>query len=252
MSRALKRVVLVTGAASGIGRETAIAFARTGAQVVVSDVQEPEGIEAVRAIEGLGGSALWVRCDVSQEAEVRSLMARIQERFGRLDAAFNNAGIEGQSAFTAACTSENWDRVLSINLKGIWLCMKHEIPLMLSSGGGSIVNCASIAGLVGFQGLPAYVASKHGVLGLTRTAALEYARQGLRINAVCPGVIQTPMVDRLTQGDPKARDQLMAGEPVGRVGLPAEIAHAVVWLCSDEASFVTGHPLVVDGGWVAQ
>lgn len=246
------RVALVTGAASGIGRATALAFARSGANVVVADTQEVDGIHTARMIEDLGRRAIFVRCDVSQEAEVKEVMRRTVETFGRLDFAFNNAGIEGAQAFTPDCTSENWDRVINVNLKGVWLCMKYQIPQMLKQGGGAIVNCASIAGLIGFPGIPAYVASKHGVNGLTKTAALEYAKSGIRINAVCPGVIETPMIDRFAHGEAQIRKQLADGEPVGRVGRPDEIADAVLWLCSDSSSFVTGNPMAVDGGWVAQ
>lgn len=172
--------------------------------------------------------------------------------YGRLDCAFNNAGIEGAMADTVACTEENWDRTLAVNLKSIWLCMKHEIPRMLEQGGGAIVNCASIAGLVGFGNLPAYTASKHGVVGITRSAALEYAKRGIRINAVCPGVIRTPMVERVFGAQPGMEAQLAAGEPIGRLGRPEEIAAAVLWLRSEQASFVTGQAIAVDGGWTTQ
>jgi len=171
--------------------------------------------------------------------------------YGRLDCAFNNAGIEGDQAPTADCSQENWHRVLAVNLTGVWLCMKHEIPQMLKQGGGVIVNMSSVAGSVGFPGLPAYVASKHGVIGITRTAALEYAAKGIRVNAICPGVIRTEMVERVTGGDPEIEKQFTALEPIGRMGNPEEVAEAVVWLCSSESSFVIGHPLVVDGGLVA-
>lgn len=246
------KVALVTGAASGIGRATALAFAREGAQVIVSDRDETGGAETCRWILDRGGRAAFVAADVSQSGDVDRLLARTLETYGRLDYAFNNAGIEGSPAPTHECTEENWDRTIDINLKGVWLCMKKEIPILLKQGGGAIVNCSSIAGLVGFSGIPAYVASKHGVLGLTKTAALEYAKQGIRINAICPGVIQTPMIDRFTQGNAQAYAQLAAGEPVARMGRPEEIADAVLFLCSERASFITGHPLVADGGWVAQ
>ena len=172
--------------------------------------------------------------------------------FGRLDSAFNNAGIEGETAPTADCTEKNWERVININLRGVWLCMKYEIPVMLKQKSGAIVNTSSIAGQVSFEGIPAYCASKGGVNQLTRAAAMEYVRAGIRINAVCPGVIATPMVDRFTKGDKRAATDLAALEPMGRMGKPEEIAEAVLWLCSKGASFVTGHPLVVDGGWVAR
>ncbi|MCX7907405.1 MAG: SDR family oxidoreductase [Bacteroidetes bacterium] len=242
------RVALVTGGASGIGRATALAFARAGAQVVVSDVAVEGGQRTVSEIQQAGGEALFIQADVSDPQQVQELIQRTFEAYGRLDCAFNNAGIEGAQASTAECTEENWDRVLAINLKGVWLCMKYEIPVMLRQGGGAIVNTASVAGLVGFPNIPAYVASKHGVVGLTKTAALEYAQQGIRINAVCPGVILTPMVERFSP-DPQS---LAAMEPIGRLGRPEEVAEAVLWLCSDAASFVTGVAFPVDGGFMAQ
>lgn len=246
------KVVLVTGGASGIGRAATLAFAREGAKVVVADVLAEGGEETVRMIKEAGGQATFIKTDVSKATEVEMLIKKAVETYGSLDFAFNNAGIEGTMAPTADCTEENWDRTISINLKGIWLCMKYEIPQMLKQGGGAIVNTASVAGLVGFQGLPAYGASKGGVVQLTRTAALEYAKTGIRVNAVCPGVIRTPMVERLLSDQPEAEAGFIAMEPVGRMGKPEEIAEAVVWLCSDAASFVTGHPMVVDGGLVAQ
>lgn len=245
-----EQVALVTGASSGIGRAAALAFAEEGARVVVCDVHSKEGEETARMIRELEGDAEFIAADVSKSNEVENLIHQTVKRHGRLDFAFNNAGIEGVMASTADCTEDNWDRTLSINLKGVWLCMKYELQHMLGRESGAIVNCSSIAGLVGFQQLPAYVASKHGMVGLTRTAALEYAKKGIRINAVCPGVIHTAMVDRLMQEHP-AMD-LAAGEPIGRMGKPEEIASAVIWLCSDRASFVTGQALAVDGGWVAQ
>ena len=248
-----KKIALVTGASSGIGKATAMRFAEEGATVVLADVQEDTGKQAATDISAATKSeTVFVRCDVSQPKQVEELIAAVIERFGRIDAAFNNAGIEGAPAATHECTLENWTRTIDINLRGIWLCMKQEIPHMLKQKSGSIVNCASIAGLVGFANLPAYTASKHGAIGLTRTAALEYARQGLRINAVCPGVIDTPMVQRFTQGNAEALDQLASAEPVGRFGKPEEVGDAVIWLCSPHSSFVTGQALAVDGGWVAQ
>lgn len=245
------KVALITGASSGIGRASAVAFARAGAAVMIGDVQTEGAAETIRIIESAGGNAGFVRCDVATAADVKNLIDRTVAAHGRLDYAFNNAGIEGQQATTPECTEENWDRVVAINLKGVWLCMKYEIPEILRQG-GAIVNCSSVAGLVGFLGIPAYVAAKHGVVGLTRAAALEHAKTGLRVNAVCPGVIQTPMIDRFVHGEAQARRQLIEGEPVGRVGTPEEVAQAVVWLCSDAASFVTGVAMPVDGGWVAQ
>jgi NAD(P)-dependent dehydrogenase (short-subunit alcohol dehydrogenase family) len=245
------KVALVTGGSSGIGRAAALAFAREGAKVVVADVQVAGGQETVRLIGDAGGEAVFVRTDVASPVEVQALVDQAVQRYGRLDCAFNNAGIEGTLAPTAECSEENWNRTLEVNLKGVWLCMKAEIAQMLKQGGGAIVNTASVAGLVGFQNLPAYCASKGGVVQLTRTAALEYAKMGIRINAVCPGVIRTAMVERVTGGNPQTEAQFVAMEPVGRMGTPEEVAAAVVWLCSDAASFVTGHPMVVDGGLVA-
>jgi NAD(P)-dependent dehydrogenase (short-subunit alcohol dehydrogenase family) len=246
------KVVLVTGGGSGIGRATALAFAREGAKVVVADVVVNGGEETVRMIKAASGEATFVKADVSKATEVEAMVKKAVETYGRLDCAFNNAGIEGAMAPTTDCTEENWDRVIAIDLKGVWLCMKYEIPQMLKQGGGAIVNTASVAGLVGFQGMPAYVAAKHGVNGLTKTAALEYAKSGIRVNAVCPGVIQTPMVERFFQANPQASEGMSALEPVGRLGKPEEIAEAVVWLCSDAASFVTGLPMAVDGALTAQ
>jgi NAD(P)-dependent dehydrogenase (short-subunit alcohol dehydrogenase family) len=246
------KVALVTGAGSGIGRATALTFAREGAKVVVADIIAEGGEETVRMVKAAGGEALFVKTDVSKAAEVEALITKVVQTYGRLDCAFNNAGIEGVFVSTAECSEENWDRTLAINLKGVWLCMKYEIPQMLKQGGGAIVNTASVAGLVGFAGLPAYVASKHGVAGLTKTAALEYAKAGIRVNAVCPGGISTPMTERLFKAQPQMAEAVAALEPVGRMGKPEEIAEAVVWLCSDAASFVTGHAMAVDGGMVAQ
>ncbi|HLF50830.1 SDR family oxidoreductase [Flavobacterium sp.] len=244
------KVAIVTGGSSGIGKATALAFAKKGAKVAVVDWIENN--ETENLIKELGNEAIFIKCDVSKTTDVKAMVAKTIAVFGRLDYAFNNAGIEGASAPTQDCTEENWDKTIGINLKGIWLCMKYEIPEILKQGKGAIVNCSSVAGLIGFSGLPAYVASKHGVIGLTKTAALEYASLGIRVNAVCPGVIQTPMIDRLTGKTKEGIEQFKGLEPLGRFGLPEEIAHAVVWMCSDEASFVTGHAMAVDGGFVAQ
>ena len=246
------KVALVTGAGSGIGRESALAFARAGAKVVVSDIVVEGGEETVRMIQGEGGEAIFVQCDVAKEADVKALIAKTVETYGKLDYAHNNAGIEGMAGPCAECTEENWDRTIGINLKGVWWCCKYEIPEMLKNGGGAIVNTSSVAGLVGFAGIPAYTASKHGVAGLTKAIALDYAKQNIRCNAVCPGVIHTPMVDRFSGGTQEGLDAMAAMEPVGRLGEPSEIADAVVYLCSDKASFVTGIAMPVDGAFVAQ
>jgi len=246
------KVALVTGGGSGIGRATALTFAREGAKVVVADVVIDGGEETVRLIKAAGGEAIFIKTDVSKAAEIEAMVQTAISTYGRLDCAHNNAGIEGATGRTADYTEENWDRVISINLTGVWLCMKYEIPQMLKQGGGAIVNTASDAGLLGVPQMPAYVASKHGVVGLTKTAALEYAKSGIRVNAVCPGVINTPMVARITSQRPGRAERMAAAEPVGRMGKPEEIAEAVVWLCSDAASFVTGLPMSVDGGIAAQ
>ena len=246
------KIALVTGGSSGIGRASALAFAREGAKVVVADVTAEGGQETVRLIKEAGGEARFLKVDVARAAEVETLITQTVAAYGRLDCAYNNAGIEGAFVSTTEYPEADWDRVLAINLKGVWLCMKYEIAQMLQQGGGAIVNTASGAGLVGVAGLSAYVASKHGVVGLTKTAALEYAKAGIRVNAVCPGVIQTPMVARLTSQRPEMAEALVAAEPMGRTGKPEEIAEAVVWLCSEAASFVTGHAMSVDGGYMAQ
>lgn len=238
------KVALVTGAASGIGRASALAFARGGARVVLGDIAEDGLTETQRLISEAGGEALAVRTDVSHAADVQALVDAAVQTYGRLDCAHNNAGLLGAFAHTAESTEENFDRLIAVNLKGVWLCLRAEIPQMLSQGGGAIVNTASSAGLVGFRGLPAYVASKHGVAGLTKTAAAEYARKGIRVNAVCPGFVDTPMVQGLSGSD---RIDL----PIGRLAKPEEIAEAVIWLCSSAASYVTGHTLVVDGALTA-
>lgn len=246
------KVAIVTGATSGIGEATARALARAGARVVVSGIDEAHGNRIVEEMTHEAGTAVFIHADVSRRENVEHLVGETLRQFGRLDIAFNNAGIEGETALTADWTEECWLHVLDVNLNGVWRCMKAEIPAMLSNGGGVIVNCSSVAGLVGFAGSAAYVASKHGIIGLTRTAALEDAPMGIRINAVCPGVINTPMVQRVTHDDPEQTGQFVSIEPIGRMGTPEEIADAVLWLCSDAATFVVGHPLVVDGGLVAR
>ncbi|MGA7513469.1 MAG: SDR family oxidoreductase [Candidatus Sulfotelmatobacter sp.] len=252
MSRELEgKVGLVTGGTSGIGRETAVLFAKVGAKVVVAGRRETEGNETVELIRGAGGDALFVKVDVSKAAEVETLIQTTVERFGRLDIAFNNAGIEGVWVPIVRQSEEDWDRTIDVNLKGVWLSLKCEIRQMLKQGlGGSIVNMASITGLVGSAGAAAYSASKHGVIGLTKSAALEVAKNKIRINAVCPAVVETPMGKRLF-GAPPLHKYVLSCHPMGRFGETAEIAEAVVWMCSDKASFMTGQSMVLDGGFLA-
>jgi NAD(P)-dependent dehydrogenase (short-subunit alcohol dehydrogenase family) len=247
------KVVFVTGAANGIGRATALAFAREGASLVAADVADEHNQETVRMIEAQGGRALAVRCDVTRVEEVKAALAKTVETFGRLDFAFNNAGIEpSKPAPTAEYEDEEWNRIMDTNLRGVFLCMKHEIPLILMQGGGAIVNTSSGAGIIGIKSSPAYTAAKHGVIGLTRSSALDYAAHNIRINAVCPGYIDTPMMDRFTGGTQEGRAKVIAEEPIGRMGKPEEIAAAVVWLCSNAAAFVIGHAMVLDGGQTVQ
>jgi NAD(P)-dependent dehydrogenase (short-subunit alcohol dehydrogenase family) len=245
-------VALVTGAGSGIGRATALRFAREGARVAVADVDEAAAGETARLIEEAGGEAAVFRVDVSDPAAVAGLVDGVVERFGGLDVAHNNAGIEGESGPITEQSIENYDRVLDVNLRGVFLSMRAEIPAIAARGGGAIVNTASVAGLVGAAGLSPYYASKHAVVGLTRSVAAEVADDGIRVNAVCPGVIDTPMIARFTGGDADAVAGIVAPQMMDRMGDPEEVAAAVVWLCSDDASFVTGVALPVDGGYVAQ
>ena len=243
------RVVLITGAAHGIGLATARAAVGAGAAgVVLADLDGDAAAVAATDLASNATRTLGLAVDVADGAAVATMVERTVAEFGRLDAAFNNAGIESDPAPTADCTEENFARTIAVNLTGVFLCMKHEIPVMLGQGGGSIVNNSSVAGLVGFPGLPSYVASKHGVVGLTRAAALEYATAGIRANAVCPGVIATDMITRFTHDDPAQLATLSAQEPIGRLGEPREVADAVLWLWSDQSSFVTGQAIAVDGG----
>lgn len=245
------KVVIVTGGAHGIGRATALAFGAQGARVVVSDHGE-DGEGVAQAIVAAGGTAEFVLTDVAKHEEVERLVAVAEERFGRVDCLFNNAGIDGDRAPTAEADLENWRRVIAVNLSGVFYGMKYAIPAMLRSGGGAIVNNASVAGLVGFAGIPAYAASKGGVVQLTRSVALEYATQGIRVNCVCPGVVDTAMVRRFAGDNPDALAAMGAMQPVNRLGQPEEIADAVVYLCSEAASFITGAIIPVDGGYVAR
>jgi NAD(P)-dependent dehydrogenase (short-subunit alcohol dehydrogenase family) len=242
------RVAFVTGAGSGIGRATALAFAAQGASVATSGNSEENLHETVRLVEEQGGRALPVVCDVARSDDVAAAVAATVQAFGRLDFAFNNAGIEQPPAKLHEIGDDEWDRVIDINLRGVFYGMKHEIPAMLATGGGAIVNTSSGAGVIGIAGQAVYAASKHGVIGLTKAAALDYAAAGVRINAVCPGIIETPMMDRFSGGTEEGRQRVIGQEPVGRMGRPEEIASAVLWLCSDLGAFTVGHALVVDGG----
>jgi NAD(P)-dependent dehydrogenase (short-subunit alcohol dehydrogenase family) len=245
-------IALVTGAATGIGRATALAFAKAGCDVAISDINDGALQAVSREIEDMGRRSLVQVADMGKEEDIAALHQAVIEHFGRLDHACNNAGIEGEQAPTAESTLENFDRVINVNLRGVFLCMKAQLGIMAKQNSGSIVNMASVAGLVGFAGLPAYCASKGGVIQLTRAAALEYAEQGIRVNAVCPGAIKTDMIDRITGQDPEVEAQFNALHPMNRMGTVEEIAHAVVWLCLPGASFITGHALPVDGGMVAR
>jgi NAD(P)-dependent dehydrogenase (short-subunit alcohol dehydrogenase family) len=245
------KVGIVTGGTSGIGRDAAVLFAKAGVKVVVAGRREVEGGETLDLVRAAGGDGLFVKTDVSHATEVQALVRKTVEKFGRLDVAFNNAGIEGSLIPIAEQSEEDWDRTIDINLKGVWLCLKYEIQQMLKQGGGgAIVNMASIAGLIGSSGFATYCASKHGVMGLTKSAALETARNGIRVNVVCPAVIETPMGERIF-GGPDIRPWAVGLHPLGRFGKPMGVAEAVVWMCSDRASFMTGQSLVLDGGFLA-
>ena len=247
------KVILVTGGSTGIGRATAQILARDGATVVIADLQDAEGARTLESIKDSGGKAEYQHVDVSDYAAVRVLVSGIAARHGGLDCAFNNAGIEGPTAKIMDLAIEDWQRVIAINLTGVYICMKCELEQMLKhKRGGAIVNTASAAGLIGIPGAAAYNSAKHGVVGLTKTVALEYARANIRVNAVCPGFIETPMLDRVTDASVKIREQLIGTVPLRRVAQPHEIGDAVAWLMSDKSSYVTGVALPIDGGWVAQ
>lgn len=245
------KVVLITGGTSGIGRATAVAFSREGASVAIAGRRVEEGNETLRLVQAKGGEGLFVRADVSRPADVESMLATVLSRFGRLDVAFNNAGVEDAAAPFHEQTVENFDRVMGINVKGLWLSMQAEIRQMLKQGGGAIVNTSSVGGLIAISNNATYVATKHAVIGYTKAAALEYAKQGIRVNAVAPAAIETDMVRRFAT-EQAVRDKLAAAHPIGRMGQPEEVAEAVLWLASPAASFVTGHTLVVDGGYLVK
>ncbi|MBW4428585.1 MAG: SDR family oxidoreductase [Nostoc desertorum CM1-VF14] len=246
------KVAVVTGGTSGIGKAAAIALAQAGANVVVAGRRQAEGEETIRQIQAIGGDGFFVATDVSKEADVQALIEKTMARYERLDIAFNNAGVDQETTPLPEQTEATYDRIMDINVKGVWLSLKHEIPAMLKNGGGAIVNTSSGLGLVGAAGVPIYVASKHAVEGLTKSVALEYALQGVRVNAVSPGLIQTEMLDRTVQTNTELIEYFKTTLPMGRIGTPEEVVNAVLWLCSDASSFVTGHSLTVDGGYIAQ
>jgi NAD(P)-dependent dehydrogenase (short-subunit alcohol dehydrogenase family) len=252
MARLTRKSIIITGAASGIGEAAALLFAKEGADLLLADWDGERGEKVATAAKQAGAKAVFVKTDVSKVDEVKAMVAAVAREYGRLDVIFNNAGVEGEmNKPTADCTLENWDRVIAINLSGVFYGMKFAIPEMLKAGGGSIINTASVAGLVGFAGIPAYCAAKGGVVQLSRCAALEYATQNIRVNVICPGVIWTPMVERATGGSDEARKAFTSFEPVGRLGTADEVAQVALFLASDESSFCTGAPFIVDGGFVA-
>ena len=253
VDRLLGKTALITGGSSGIGRATAIAFAKVGAKVAIAAISEAGGAETVNLIHQIDREAIFIKTDVSSAKQVRELMKKVVAVYGSIDCAVNNAGIEGVRTSTVAYSEANWDKTIDINLKGVWLCMKYEIPYMREIGGGAIVNMASIAGLKSsLPGFSAYTASKHGLIGLTKAAAVEYGRAGIRINAVCPGFIATPMVSKDKDRLAEIENWIETAVPLARLGTPEEVAATVIWLCSPAASFITGHALVVDGGFMAR
>ena len=246
------KIALITGGGSGIGRETSVLFAKHGAKVAIADINPVGGQETVEMIAKQGGEAFFVQVDVSQASQVEHMVNAVVGRYGRLDIAFNNAGIEGTPVRTADVTEADFDQIMAVNVKGVWLCMKYELQQMLLQGGGTIINAASVAGLIGAHSMPAYAASKHAVVGLTRTAAVEYARKGIRVNAVCPAVIRTAMVERAIEQLPQLEQGALMNNPSRRLGETHEVAEAVLWLASDASSFTNGAALTVDGGLTAQ
>lgn len=246
------KIILVTGAATGIGRITAQMMARVGAKVAIVDANYEDGIGTYELIKKESNEASFFKGDVSKKSDVRDFIQEIIRKYGRIDGAFNNAGMEGMTAPTTDCSEENWESTIQVNLKGVFLCMKYELLEMLKQGHGSIVNTSSLAGLVGVENRPAYVASKHGVIGLTKAAAIEYSNRNIRINAICPGVIRTPLIDRLISEDPDFETVRISRHPIGRLGTPEEVAEAAIWLLSDSASFITGAAIAVDGGYTAK
>lgn len=246
------KVALVTGAGSGIGRASAAAFASQGAKVIVSDISEKGGMETVRAIRSAGGEATFVKTDITKPSDVEALINAAVDKYGRLDCAHNNAGITGYSTKVVECSLEEWDDVMNVNLRGIFLCLKYEIQQMIKQGGGAIVNASSTMGVVAHESGAAYVASKHAIIGLTKSTALAYVKDNIRINALCPGNTETPIFDHVKKNMPAVYEGLILATPIGRFAQPDEIANAVLWLCSDAASYCIGHTMIVDGGYTIQ
>jgi NAD(P)-dependent dehydrogenase (short-subunit alcohol dehydrogenase family) len=247
-----QKVAIITGGSSGIGRATAVALAKEGVKVTVAARRAKEGEETVQLVKEAGSDGIFVKTNVANEDDVRSLVEKTVKTYGKLDYAFNNAGIAETMTPLVDQTSDIFDQIMNVNVKGVWLCMKYEIPEMIRTGGGAMVNMSSVAGVIGYPQMPIYIASKHAVLGLTKSAALEYAKSGIRINAVAPGGVETDMVKQVAEDNKQFVETLISMHPMGRIGVPEEIANAVVWLLSDKASFVLGHTLLVDGGMVSR